>query len=246
MKKSIFLATFLIGINFSQAQAGLFEYYLGQEVKTNASKEESVDAVETSSYSHPNAVDLYPSRTYYGDTFYSHNNSYYNTSYSYYSDCRDWTLWKVRPDCTNYIGYNNGYGDFYRKNDLLDMYEREKEKVEDEIDAIEDVISDIKKEIRELKRYTSPYYHNLREQLEDDLEYFEERKDDLEDMLHEIEDEIRDIRNSSGSYRNYYFNYYIPTSSYYRWSYYPEYYYYHALPINEELEEVKDGRIYIR
>lgn len=246
MKRIIFTVLAFSVLGLQQTQAGLFDYYLGNGATSNASQEEMVDAVESLEYSHPRSVDT---STYTTNT-YSQYNASYNSSYRYYNSCTNWSYGQVR-DCSTRIGVSNGSANFFERDDLLDMLEDELDEVQGDIDRVEDVIRDIKSDIKQASRYITPYYRNLRAQLEDDLEYFEEEKERLEDREDELQDEITRVKRSVTNSRVYYYdrvgsyNASYNSYRYSRYDYYP-YYYRNTLPVNTDLEEVKDGRVYIR
>jgi len=65
MKTYIFSIIIGVFLTISQVSAGLFEYYTGESTQTNASSEESSDAVETLDIrEHPNKVNSYPESTF--------------------------------------------------------------------------------------------------------------------------------------------------------------------------------------
>jgi len=152
MKKIIIFS--LISISFiSSANAGLFEYYLGNETKTNASQAESVDAVETIQYSKlNNTVKQSP----YSSTKYNYSStSYWNTSHS---TIYDWTYGNFRQSRSYYPNNVYDYNGFYKCEDLQRNLEDESRNLEREADYINDIIDDLNDKLRDAKRYTTSYY----------------------------------------------------------------------------------------
>ena len=260
MKKIIIFSLITIAL-ISHADAGLFEYYLGNETKTNASKAESVDAVETINYTHPNSVSEKPWHASYSKyNSYTHIYPYSDTKY-------DWTYGNFRQSRRYYTNNVYDYNGFYKCDDLQRNLEDERKNLEREADYIDDIIDDLKDRLRDAKRYTTSYYRDLRRQLEKDIDDLEDRADYIEDLESDIKKEIREIKNDctySSDSHAYYFDYY--GNNYYDKSYnYDNYFYYNRYGnnnsyikyendsyyseyqpwVNTNLKPVKDGRIYI-
>jgi len=227
-------------LSFSTASAGLFEYHLTGQGVSNATSSERADAVESI---HPNSVKN-------KDSFISNSKQYYN-----YSDTRyDWTYGNVRQSREYYHSTNPNSYNFYRKNDLIELLEAEVDDIKREERDIKREIEDTEDELRDLRNVSSRYYTNMREDLEHELEYLEDVEDELQDIRKEIQNEIRDIKrdNTSRFDTSYYYNYY-GSNNYNRSNYYSRGYNYHRYNydrtpswVNPELEDVKEGRVWIR
>jgi len=228
------LAVILCFSAFSSTHAGLFEYYLTGEWVSNTTVNEYADTIESI---HPNNVKNKPS--------YTANTHYRDTRY-------DWTYGNLRISPSR--DYRKTYissGNFYKRNDLVDILEDELDFLEDEAKSISRAIDRVEDDIKDAKRFTSRYYRDLRDDLEDELEYLKEREDDIKDLRKDLKSEIRSVKNNTKHQRNSrYYNYYNDLyDNRYDRGYYNRYdYYYDRSPswVNPDLEDVKQGRIYIR
>ena len=110
----------------------------------------------------------------------------------------------------------------------------------------------MKDRIQDAKRYTTSYYRNLRERLEDDLEALEDRKEDIKNRIDDIKDELKDLQREGRSSRySLYYDYY--GSRYYDYDDYDYCTRYSdcsddRIPywVNPDLQPVNDGHIYIK
>jgi prefoldin subunit 5 len=230
-------------------------------VNSNATKAESVDAVETLQYTHPNNVPQRPSNIY------SMNNNYYSNMNSYGDIRYDWTYGNVRQSRPYHINNIYELNGFYRCEDLVRDLEDERDNLEDESKYVHNIIDELEDKLRDARRLTTSYYRELRRQIENDIDRLESRKDYINDLRRDINKEIRDTKsgckhNSNSYYYNYYGKSYFDNrynyDSYYNYnshnresstyvkyendSYYSEYYPW----VNSNLQPVRDGRIYIK
>ena len=258
MRKIIILLAIMFSV--SSANAGLFEYYLGEETKSNVKTDSQADVVEKIDVKITPAYQSSYNSYDYGYNRYDRytggvtNEVYYRYPYQTY-------------DSDKYI--RNGY---YAFSQLENELENEAHRLDEELEDIEDRKDDIKEDLRDLRDFRSPYYVDLREELEDELQYLQEREEYLEDLEEDIKDDLKDLRknknyrtsryyyNGSYVYRSYYYNdyyrdrdYYYDNDYYYDDDYYYDYYYhngkkYRRKPrwVNPNLEDVDDGRIYIK
>ena len=260
MRKIIILLFALFSA--STTHAGLFEYYLGEQSKSNVKTSSQADVVEKINIEITPAYDTH---------------DYYDYRYEKRSGGITKELYERYPVSNKSRSYiKSGY---YVFGELERNLENESHKLDRELDDIEDEKEDIKDRVRDIKSYRTRYYRDLLDDYNDQLQYLQKREEYLEDLREDIKDELRDLRKNKSyssrkhyyrgySYdaynydRNYDYHYYYDRdyhnrdydSYYYKDDYYYDDYYYHKgrkyrrkpIWVNPYLPEVKDGRIFVK
>lgn len=229
--KYIITSMIAVLLIISQTSAGILEYNMWQKVKTNASKEESIDAVEHISF---------PTKR---DNLYDYSSGGRFIEYQWYNRNQNLPLYR-NPAVTRWW---QKYTVYYR--DVLDGLKQDERNIDRELEYIEDRIYDITKDLR----YNYKLHSYTRERLLNERDYMNERKRNLEILKKNLKEEISEVKRNKRYYNRYdrydyryYHGYSYPSYKY--WNYYDDYHYYHYRSnfVNPDLKDVKEGRIYIR
>lgn len=230
--KYIITSMIAVLLTISQTSAGILEYNMWQKVKTNASKEESVDAIKTIQVTPPRTQDRYNYTPKYE----------FGEYYRYYKE-QNTSLYR-HPAVTR---AGKKYTKYY--SDVLENLEKDARNIHRELEYVEDRIYDLTNELK----YDYDYRSYKRERLEEERKYMKQRKKDLEKLKKDVDKEISEVKKNKRYYKKYdrydyryYHGYSYPSYKY--WNYYDDYhyYYYRSNFVNPDLKDVKEGRIYIR
>ncbi len=234
---------------------------------------------DTSSSSSRTIRNSTPSHWDTNSSNYNSNSSYYHTWWSY-----NWATIRstfnhsyngydrYTPSYYDIISKGNGY---YGYEQLRDYYQSEQRKLEREARFIDDLKRDIKLNIRDLKKYNSRYYNDIKNSLNRELDIIEDREAEVERLIKDLEKEIKNLKKNKSRSKSKYYNYYNAGTYFDSWhdrnSYYyrdhsdrnyydyDDYYYnrnYYKydynkgefIPhwVNPDLKPIKDGHIYVR
>lgn len=238
MKKiALFIACICIVPSVS---AGLFEYNVVENPSVGVEKQLVIPGYSNTNSGYNSYKNTYKKTT---------TTAYYTQPYSY-------TKYPSRS-YYNDLRATNGYYDY---TELKRELEAELKRLERRAEDIDDAKRDIILDIRRYKSYGSNRYYDIRRQLEDELDHLEDEERYVEDMIDDLEDEIKDLRKYRNTKTYYHYDgrhyndspYY--NGKYYRGKYKKGYYYYdrdfgysyQPSWVNPHLEEVKDGRIYVK
>lgn len=242
--KQILVSLVISLLLISGTHAGLFEYHmngtLDSHVKNTVKDADVIESIPGTSSGIP-ASPKYSYRTsYYHDEvlpFWEYDYTYGNSGRSYYE----------------YIAEKDG---FYRYEDLEDMLKDAIRELEDEAEYIDDRKVEIKTQLSHIKGSSSSYYRATKYSLEQEYDFLEDREVEVETLVKDTKKDLKKLQADKNSYsRGHYYHYYDDYgyyNSYYDRNdrrYYRDWYRdYESTPswLNPDLEEVRDGHIYVR